>query len=387
MNGIIPPHGGRLTPLLVKDSELASEREKAGGMTKVFMNSRENSDFIMLASGAFSPLEGFMTENDYHGVLNQMELENGLFWPIPVTLAVSEKEADEIEYGQEVALLDGQSRELMGTMTVQGKYLYNKEIECLSIFKTNEEAHPGVKQLYSQKEVYIGGPVKAFSLGEYPGKYPDFALPAETRAAFKKKGWSKITAFQTRNPIHRSHEYLIKIAMEVSDGVFIHPIVGNLKPGDIPAEVRMDCYKVILDKYLMKDNIVFNVYPMEMRYAGPKEALLHAVIRQNFGCSHIIIGRDHAGVGGYYGPFDAQNIFTALKPGALGIKPLNMDWTFWCYECNEMASLKTCRHPDSSRCMISGTELRNKLKEDGSIKPEFSRPEILEILQNYYKTC
>jgi sulfate adenylyltransferase len=385
MDGLVPPHGGKLNPLLLQGEELQDSRSRAETLPQVRMNSKEVSDLIMMAMGAFSPLSGFMTQDDYKGVVQGMEMADGVLWPIPITLSVSGEEAKDLKEGQEIGLVDDESGELLGQMTIREKYTYDKEEEAVEVFRTNDEAHPGVQRLSTQGDVYLGGPVKAFGEGVYPDQFPEFARPAETRAVFEERGWRTVAAFQTRNPMHRSHEYLTKIAMEVSDGVFIHPIVGKLKAGDIPAEIRMKCYRVLLENYFPKDRVVLKVYPMEMRYGGPKEAILHAIIRQNFGCSHMIIGRDHAGVGKYYGMFDAQNIFDELDPGALHIRPLKLDWTFWCYKCGGMASLKTCPHDKDDRCLISGTQLRKMLSEGEKPVPEFSRPEVLDILIDYYK--
>jgi sulfate adenylyltransferase len=386
LDRLVPPHGGKLNPLLLEGKELEEGRRRAETLPQVRLNSKEVSDLIMLAMGAFSPLDGFMTQADYLGVVRDMEMTNGVLWPIPITLSVSGEEAQKLKEGQEVALVDDESGEIVGMMAIQEKYTYDRREEAIQVFRTDDEAHPGVQRLYTQGEVYLGGPVRAFSEGKYPEEFPEFARPAETHRIFAERGWRIVAAFQTRNPMHRSHEYLTKIAMEVSDGVFIHPIVGKLKPGDIPADVRMACYRVLLEKYYPQERVVLKVYPMEMRYGGPKEAILHAIIRQNFGCSHMIIGRDHAGVGKYYGMFDAQNIFDELKPGALHIRPLKLDWTFWCYRCGEMASLKTCPHDREDRCLISGTELRAMLSEGKKPPAEFSRPEVLDILIDYYKT-
>jgi len=313
-------------------------------------------------------------------------MADGTLWPIPITLSVSEDKARGLKEGEDIALVDDETNLLMGKMTVQEKYSYDKVKEAEHVFRTDEEAHPGVAKVYNQGDVLIGGPVVAFSEGDYPEKFEGhYARPSETRKIFEEKGWSRVAAFQVRNPIHRSHEYCTKIALEVSDGLFIHPLVGKLKKDDIPAEIRMKCYEVLLDKYYPDDRVVMKVYPMEMRYGGPREAVLHAIFRQNFGCSHMIIGRDHAGVGKYYGPFDAQNIFNEFDSRELQIKPLNIDWTFWCYKCEGMASMKTCPHTAEDRCLISGTELRRMLSEGEMPPKEFGRPEVLEILINYYK--
>jgi len=272
-------------------------------------------------------------------------------------------------------------------MTVEEKYTYDKKEEAKHVFRTDDEAHPGVAKVYAQHDVLLGGPVKVFSELHYPQEFAGYyARPAETRAIFEEKGWTRIAGFQTRNPIHRSHEYVTKIAMEVTDGVLIHPLVGKLKAGDIPADVRMKCYEVLIDKYYVKENVVLKVYPMEMRYGGPREALLHAIFRQNFGCSHLIIGRDHAGVGSYYGPFDAQKIFDEIPADALHIQPLNIDWTFYCHKCEGMASMRTCPHGKEDRVLISGTKVREML-DNGEMPPaEFTRPEVGKILMDYYRS-
>ena len=375
-----------MNPVIVSEEDLPKARAEAEALPQVSMTSRETSDLIMMAMGAFSPLSGFLTEADYAGVVKGMRLSDGTFWPVPITLSVTRDEGDALKTGDRIALVDEESREIMGTMTVEEKFIYDAEDEARSVFRTTDRAHPGVEKLLQQGEVLIGGPVKAFSEGAYPERFSEyFARPKETRRLFAERNWSQVAAFQLRNPMHRSHEYCTKIALEVSDGLFIHPLVGALKEGDIPAEVRMRCYEVLLERYYPQDRVILKVYPMEMRYAGPREALLHAVIRQNFGCTHLIVGRDHAGVGNYYGPFDAQEIFDALRPGDLHIKPLKIDWTFHCYKCGTMASMKTCPHRPEDRCLISGTELRRMLSNGEMPPPEFSRPEVLEILIDYYK--
>ena len=382
----ISPHGGKLLPLLAEGEDLKKGLDKARHLTQIKINSREVSDLIMLGMGAFSPLKGFMLQEDYEGVIREMHCKDGIFWPVPITLAVTNKHADSLKEGQEVALVDETTGAIMGIMAIEEKFAYSKELEAKSIFQTTDTNHPGVNKLYEQGDILIGGPVTVLSEGEYPSRFPIYyARPEEVRKIFEERGWRQIAAFQVRNPIHRSHEYCTKIALEISDGLFIHPLVGALKADDIPAEVRIRCYEVLLENYYPKDNVLLRVYPMEMRYAGPKEALLHAIIRQNFGCSHLIVGRDHAGVGNYYGPFDAQKIFDTLQPNDLEIKPLNIDWTFYCYKCEGMASLKTCPHSPEDRCLISGTELRRMLSNGETPPPEFSRPEVLEILIEYYK--
>jgi sulfate adenylyltransferase len=384
---LVQPHGGELKPLLLKGQALVQAKTEAKALPQVRLTSRETSDLIMLAVGAFSPLNGFMKHDDYVGVVKDMRTSDGTLWPVPITLAVPKSQADSFRLGDQVALVDAESGEMMGSMTVEDKYNYDKKTEALQVFRTEDQAHPGVAKLYSQHNVLIGGAVKVFSEGPYPelyGRY--YGRPAETRAIFEELGWSTVSAFQTRNPIHRSHEYCTKIALEVSDGVLIHPLVGKLKSDDIPADVRMKCYEVLIENYYPKERVVLKVYPMEMRYGGPREAVLHAVFRQNYGCSHLIVGRDHAGVGNYYGPFDAQKIFEDIDEHELKIKPLNIDWTFWCNKCDGMASMKTCPHGKEDRVAISGTKMREMLSNGEQLPKEFSRPEVGEILMNYYKS-
>jgi len=381
-----PPHGGQLNPLLIEGEELEEEREKAKSLPTIHLTSRETSDLIMMAMGAFSPLEGFMGQDDYTRVVENRHMADGTLWPVPITLSVSKEQAGSLPIDSEIALVDEESDELMGSMKVTEKFTYDKKLEAKRVFRTEDEAHPGVAKLLAQKEFLLAGPVKAFSEGPYPTLYgKHFGRPAETRKIFEERGWSTVAAFQTRNPIHRSHEYCTKIALEVCDGILIHPLVGKLKADDIPAEIRMKCYEILMKNYYPQDRVVLKVYPMEMRYAGPREAILHAIFRQNYGCSHLIVGRDHAGVGDYYGPFDAQKIFDEIDEDELHLKPLKIDWTFWCSKCDGMASMKTCPHDKEDRVLISGTDLR-KMLANGQMPPkEFSRPEVIKILIDYYK--
>ena len=314
MSDLVPPHGGgRLNPLLLEDAQHAKVLKYAETLKQVPMTSRETSDLIMFAMGAYKPLKGFMGEQDWRGCCEDMKLNDGLFWPIPITLAAETELAEGIVIGEDVALVDGEGGEIMAVMTVQEKYRIDKQRECQSVYGTTDAGHPGAQKVLQQPDINLGGPVRALSEGEYPEKYPElFLRPAESRALFAKNGWRQVAAFQTRNPMHRSHEYLAKIAVEVSDGVFIHQVLGKLKPGDIPAETRTRAIQAMIDNYFVPDTVIQAGYPIEMRYAGPREALLHAVFRQNYGCSHLIVGRDHAGVGDYYGPFDAQKIFAEI---------------------------------------------------------------------------
>jgi sulfate adenylyltransferase len=388
-SNLIPPHGAdELKILLLEGAARAEELQRAQSLPKVMMSSREVGDLIMLGIGGFTPLDGFMGHDDWKGVCADMKMSNGIFWPIPVTLSADKGVADGISTGSDVALVNAEDDEIMGTMTVQEKYSIDKDFECQNVFTTTDSEHPGVKMVMEQKEVNLSGPVKVLSESTFPTEFAGiYQRPAESRKVFEEKGWKDIAALQLRNPMHRSHEYLAKIALEVMDGLFIHQLVGKLKPGDIPADVRVDCINTLVDNYFLKDSVVAGGYPLDMRYGGPREALLHATFRQNFGANYMIIGRDHAGVGEYYGPFDAQTIFDELWDGALLCRPLKIDWTFWCFKCNGMASMKTCPHTEKGdRLFLSGTMLRSLLSEGkvNEIPAEFSRPEVLEILKEYY---
>jgi len=386
MPGLVRPHGGGpLKPLMLAGEALAAERTRARSLPKLRVSSRERGDLIMLGIGGFTPLEGFMTRADWEGVCDGYRTASGLFWPIPITLSTDEGMADGIKTGAEIALVDPDADEILATMRVSEKYRIEKAHECMSVFKTTDAAHPGVKLVLGQGDVNLAGPVKVLSDGGFKAKYGAlFMTPAETRAEFERLGWSRVAAFQTRNPMHRSHEYLAKVAIETCDGVLVHSLLGALKPGDIPAEVRTRAIGVLMEKYFRPGTVVQAGYPLDMRYAGPREALLHALFRQNYGCSHQIVGRDHAGVGSYYGPFDAHRIFDEIPQDALETQPLKMDVTFWCYRCGGMASGRTCAHGDADRLQVSGTQLRKWLSEGSPVPAEFSRPDVLEILRQYY---
>ncbi len=400
MSKLVPPHGSAtLKPLLLEGEACAEELKKAAGLKKVPMTSREASDLIMMGIGAFTPLDGFMGKDDWQGCCDdyRMPSRQGLFWPIPITLSAEEDVAGSIAAGEEVALWDTETEAIMGTMKVTGKYGIDKEHECRQVFRTTDQAHPGVQKVMAQGPVNLAGPVKVLSESYYPEMFPTiYQRPAEARAVFEERGWNTVAALQLRNPMHNSHAYLAWIAIEVCDGVYIHQLVGKLKPGDIPADVRVKAIQVLVDNYFRKERVVQGGYPMEMRYAGPREALLHAVFRQNYGCSHLIVGRDHAGVGDYYGPFDAQKIFNEIPNDALVLRPLAMDWTFYCYKCGTMASMKTCPHNDKAvidengqyqggaRLLLSGTLLRKLMSEGKPVPSEFSRPEVIAVLKEYY---
>ena len=386
MSKLVQPHGGgSLKPLLVGKPERDTELRRAESLRKVPMTSRETSDLVMLAMGAYSPLEGFMGHDDWRRVCLEMKLSSGLFWPIPITLSCDPDLAGSIGPGEEVALVDHESGQIMATMKVTEKYGIDRKLESKEVFRTTDAEHPGVAKVMTQGEVNLAGPVRAIGEGVYPRDYAGLYLrPAETRALFEAQGWSKVAAFQTRNPMHRSHEYLAKTAIEVCDGLLIHQVLGKLKPGDIPADVRVRAIDALVENYFVAGTVIQAGYPIEMRYAGPREALLHALFRQNFGCSHLVIGRDHAGVGDYYGPFDAHDIFDELDPGSLETVPLKMDVTFYCDACRGTATNRTCPHGEDKRLAISGTRLRAMFANREPIPPEFSRPEVLEVLQAHY---
>ncbi len=383
MAGLVTPHGGGgLKPLALTGEALAAELARARTLPSLRISSREKGDLVMLGIGGFTPLGGFMTRADWEGVCDSYRTAAGLFWPIPITLSTDD---DSIKAGDEIALSDAQSGAPLATMKVSEKYTIDKARECSSVFRTNDGAHPGVAMVMQQPKLNLAGPVKVLSDGGFKAKHGAlFMTPAETRAEFERLGWTRVAAFQTRNPMQRAHEHLVKTAIEVCDGVLVHSLLGALKAGDIPAEVRTRAIAVLIEKYFRPGTVVQAGYPLDMRYAGPREALLHALFRQNYGCSHLIVGRDHAGVGKYYGPFDAQRIFDQLPPGALETRPLKMDVTFWCYRCHGMASGRTCPHDAKDQLQVSGTQLRKWLAERAEVPLEFSRPEVLEVLRAHY---
>ncbi|MDL2274924.1 sulfate adenylyltransferase [Desulfosarcina sp. OttesenSCG-928-G10] len=406
MSTLLPPHGGKgLTVCLLEGAEKEAELKKAAGLKKIEISPRVKGDLIMIGIGGFSPLTGFMTKADWKGVCEKFLTADGTFWPVPVCLDVAKADADAINVGDEVALYDPEGKEIMATMKVTEKYEMtdaDKKWECEKTFmgegtptteefwKIAKDDHPGVQMVMNQKEFNLAGPVKVLSEGEYPTKYAGvYHRPAESRKLFEERGWNEIAALQLRNPMHRSHEYLCKIAVEVCDGVYIHSLVGNLKPGDIPAEVRVKCIDALVKNYFVEENVIQGGYPLDMRYAGPREALLHATFRQNYGCSRMIIGRDHAGVGDFYGMFEAQTIFDKIpNPGngkGLLCRPLKIDWTFYCHKCDGMASLRTCPHSKDDRVLLSGTMLRKMLSENMQLPDHFGRDEVVVILRKYYE--
>ncbi len=400
MSQLVPPHGSpELKPLLLDPAAAREETQRAAKLKKVPMTSRETGDLLMMGIGAFTPLEGFMGAEDWKSTCDTLSLASrkGAFWPIPITLSATEALAAAVALGEEVALWDSETNEFMGTMKVTEKYKIDKDRECKEVFKTKDPNHPGVQKVMEQGPVNLAGPVRVVSESFFPKEFAGiYQRPAEARKLFEERGWSTVAALQLRNPMHNSHAYLAWIAIEVCDGVYIHQLLGKLKPGDIPADVRVRAIDALVNKYFRRDRVIQGGYPMEMRYAGPREALLHAVFRQNYGCSHLIVGRDHAGVGNYYGPFDAQKIFGEVPAGALAIQPLSMDWTFYCYECGSMASMKTCPHESKAviddngnykggaRLLLSGTLLRKLMSEGKPVPAEFSKPEVIAVLKEYY---
>ena len=386
MTHLVPPHGaGGLKPLLVAEDLRAQQLTYAQTLQKIPMSSCEVCDLLLLSMGAYTPLDGFMVEADWRGVCTQMKLNDGVFWPIPVTLSAKQMLADQVDIGQQVALVDDETQQIMGILTVADKYTPDLALQCEKVFGTLDESHPGVAKVMAQPAVNLGGSVTVIDEGWFPHEFSDLYIrPEASRALFKQMGWSKVAAFQTRNPMHRSHEHLVKIAIDVTDGVFIHQVLGKLKPGDIPAPVRVEAIKVMVDNYFKENTAVQAGYPIEMRYAGPKEALFHALIRQNFGCSHLIVGRDHAGVGDFYGPFDAHHIFDTLWEGALVTQPLKIDITFYCEVCDGMATAKTCPHDEEFRINVSGTRQREMLSNGEEVSTKFGRPEVVTVLRKFY---
>jgi len=379
----MPAHGGTLIDRVLRGTLREAALERARSMPKVFLTPMAVSDLELIAVGAFSPLTGFMTSDVYRTVLDDMRLPNGLAWTIPVTLPISKEKADTLKEGQEVALVErtAEGKEnIMGILELAERYEYDKLEEAEKVYRTTDDAHPGVARLYRQGEVLLGGDIYLLNR---PSKmeFPEFRHdPAQTRRMFAARGWRRIVAFQTRNPIHRAHEYIQKVALEIVDGLFLHPLVGETKEDDIPADVRMESYQAILRDYYPAERVLLGVYPAAMRYAGPREAVFHAIARQNYGCTHFIVGRDHAGVKGYYGAYDAHYIFDEFLPHELLITPLFFDYAFYCRKCKAVVSAKTCPHEPEDHVYLSGTQVRQMLERGEPLPEEFTRPEVSKIL-------
>ncbi|MDJ1181157.1 sulfate adenylyltransferase [Roseofilum sp. BLCC_M91] len=371
----IPPHGGQLINRVVTPEEKQEYLQKADTLPRVQLDDRAFSDLALIAIGGFSPLTGFMEQKDYETVVTDMRLANGLPWAIPITLSVSKEVADPLQEGSWVRLDDPSGR-FVGILELTQKYQYNKTHEAQNVYRTDDEKHPGVKVVYEQGEVNLAGPIWLLQRDPHP-LFPNYQIdPADTRAAFKEKGWKTIVGFQTRNPVHRAHEYIQKCAMETVDGLLLHPLVGATKSDDIPADVRMRCYEIILENYYPQDRVMLAINPAAMRYAGPREAIFHAILRKNYGCTHFIVGRDHAGVGDYYGTYDAQYIFDEFEPSELGIVPMKFEHAFYCKLTGGMATAKTSPSKPEDRIHLSGTKVRAMLRSGQLPPPEFSRPEV-----------
>ncbi len=375
---MIAPHGGTLITRLVEGTERERWLAKAGSLPSVSVDSWALSDIEMLAIGGFSPLAGFMTRRDYDAVVKDRRLANGLIWTIPVTLAVDDATAQALKPSSDVALTSNGS--VAAVLHLEDVYKPDKSVEAQQIFKTTDPSHPGVRRLAGIGEYYLGGTVTVLNRPPQT-TFAQYRLdPAKTRALFAERGWKRIVGFQTRNPIHRAHEYIQKAALEICDGLLLHPIVGETKDDDVPAAVRMKSYEVLLEQYYPKDRVILAVNPASMRYAGPREAIFHALIRKNYGCTHFVVGRDHAGVGKFYGTYDAQRIFDEFSHQDLGITPLFFEHSFYCNACGSMASNKTCPHGEAERVSLSGTKVR-ELLQAGQLPPrEISRPEVARVL-------
>ena len=379
-DGQIAPHGGKLVNRLATPAQAAELSDRLFMLPRLTLTPRALSDLDMIAIGAFSPLTGFLNSADYNSVVERMRLANGLPWSIPITLSTSEAEAKSLQLGVEVALTD-ENGDVRAVLTVEDIYQRDLAREAELVYRTTDAAHPGVAAIQKEGPFLIGGPVTVLERNALGEPFTRYALdPADTRRAFAEREWQTVVGFQTRNPVHRAHEYLQKCALEIADGLLLHPLVGETKGDDIPADVRMRCYEVLLDGYYPKDRVLLSVLPAAMRYAGPREAIFHAIVRKNYGCTHFIVGRDHAGVGNYYGTYDAHHIFRSFAPGELGIQPLFFDHAFFCRDCNGMASTKTCPHPAESRVVLSGTKVRALLRGGQALPPEFSRPEVAAVL-------
>jgi sulfate adenylyltransferase len=382
--GQIEPHGGSLVSRVLQGSSRERAIERAESAPRLSLNAVSLSDLELIGNGAFSPLTGFIGKADYGPVVDEMRLANGLVWPIPITLPVTSEVAGGLRIGQDVALVDNDDK-VRGLLELADIFEADTDREAQRVFGTTDIAHPGVARIYEGGGVYLGGEVWVLNGPADPPFAEHRLTPEQTRATFSERGWRRVVGFQTRNPIHRAHEYLTKVALEVTDGLLVHPLVGETKADDIPADVRMRAYQVLLSRYYPTDRTLLSVYPAAMRYGGPREAIFHAIARKNYGCTHFVVGRDHAGVGSYYGTYDAQLIFDEFAPGELGITPLFFEHTFHCRACGSMASSKTCPHGDDEHLTLSGTKVREMLVAGEIPPPEFSRPEVAEVLIESYR--
>ncbi len=380
---LIAPHGGKLVNRLLKGPAWEKAMEEAAGLPQILLSSRQIADVELLTIGGLSPLEGFMTSADYKSVVRETRLADGTVWPIPVTFGISDDQKNALAGSKSAALID--QHQVLAILRIEDIYEADLAAEAQNVYGTTDEKHPGVAAIRQRGRWLVGGKIEAIARHEYADFTESRLTPTDTRRLFAERGWRAVAAFQTRNPIHRAHEYLIRCALEVADGVMIHPLMGETKAGDIPGPVRWDCYQVLMQKYFPNDRIALSVFPANMHYAGPKEAIYHALLRKNYGCTHFIVGRDHAGVGNYYGSYDAQKIFLQFKPEEIGIQPLRFENSFYCYKCEGMASFKTCPHGEADRVILSGTKVRETLGKGITPPMEFSRPEIAQILIKHYQ--
>jgi sulfate adenylyltransferase len=380
MTQTISPHGGTLVDLVRTGDAAKALADEAANLPSLVASPRELADLEMLAVGALSPLDGFQTESDYHSVLEAMHLQNGLAWAIPVVLSITQDDSHRIGGSSSVAIKAEPEGDALAVLRVADVFKRDKPKEALNVYRTEEAEHPGVKAVYDSGDLCVGGSLEVISLPRHDDFVEHRLTPAQTRAEFERRGWKTVVGFQTRNPIHRAHEYIQKCALEIVDGLLVHPLMGATKSDDVPPDVRMRCYEALFNGYYPKDRSLIAVFPAAMRYAGPREAIWHAICRKNYGCTHLIVGRDHAGVGNYYGTYDAQAIFNEFEPAELGITPLKFEHSFWCNRCEGMGSPKTCPHSDEDRVSLSGTKVREMLRNGERPPQEFSRPEVADIL-------